>query len=261
MLIDTHCHLSRLSDEDVVAQIAAARANGVDWLVAIGAGYGIEDNFKTLRIAETQTNVVCALAMHPHDAKDVDEGLFQKLRHLIATESKVRAVGEVGLDYHYMQSPREVQLEVLRSFANLAHEDKKPLVIHDRDCEFECVDLLEEHRARDIGGVVHCFTGSTDLAKRYLDLGFLISFTGIITFKKADDLREVVRYVPLERMMVETDSPFLAPVPFRGKPNQPAYVKHVAEAVAEIKSVSLDEVARKTTANACQLFGIQSNIQ
>lgn len=257
MLIDTHCHLSRLSDEDVQLQIDAAKAQGVEWLVAIGAGYGIEDNFKTLHIANNHANIVCALAMHPHDAKDVDEASFQRLKQMIATEPKVRAVGEVGLDYHYMQSPKEVQIDVLRQFADLAHDIKKPLVIHDRDCDFECVDLLEAHKARDIGGVVHCFTGSIELAQRYLDLGFLISFTGIITFKKADELRDVVRFVPLDRMMVETDSPFLAPVPFRGKPNQPAYVRHVAEAVAGIKGVSLDVVAQTTTANACQLFGIQ----
>ena len=257
MLIDSHCHLSQLSEADVQLQIEAAHKNGVDWLVAIGAGYGPDDNFKTLNIAKQYEHVLCALAMHPHDAKDVDDALFDQLKHLIATEDKVRAVGEIGLDYHYMYSEKDTQRTVLRRFTDLACVVKKPVVIHDRECGNECVEILKEHHAESCGGVVHCFTGDIPLAQKYLDLGFLISFTGIVTFKKADDLREVVRYVPLDRMMVETDSPFLAPVPFRGKPNQPAYVKNVAEAVAQIKNVSFDDVAKITTQNARQFFGIQ----
>lgn len=256
MLIDSHCHLSQLSEEDLALQIREAKNTGVDWLVAIGAGYGADDNFKTLNIAKNFDNIVCALAMHPHDAKDVDDALFASLKNLIINEPKVRAVGEIGLDYHYMHSPKDGQVQVLRRFTDLACEVKKPLVIHDRECGDECVDILREHKADTVGGVVHCFTGDIPLAQKYLDLGFLISFTGIITFKKADDLREVVKYVPLDRMMVETDSPFLTPMPFRGKPNQPAYVWHVAQAVAAIKGVAFEDVARMTTATAVQFFGL-----
>lgn len=256
MLIDSHCHLSQLSEDDLNLQIREAQKTGVDWLVAIGAGYGVDDNFKTLEIAKRFDNIVCALAMHPHDARLVDDALFDQLKALIKNESKVRAVGEIGLDYHYMHSPKDDQIKILRRFTELALEVKKPLVIHDRECGDECVNTLRELMANDVGGVVHCFTGDIPLAQKYLDLGFLISFTGIITFKKADDLREVVKYVPLDRMMVETDSPFLAPIPFRGKPNQPAYVWHVAQSVAAIKGVGFEDVARVTTANAKRFFSI-----
>lgn len=256
MLIDSHCHLSQLSENDLNLQIREAKNAGVDWLVAIGAGYGVDDNFRTLNIAKRFDNIVCALAMHPHDARLVDDALFDQLRELITNDPKVRAVGEIGLDYHYMHSPRDDQIKILRRFTELALEVKKPLVIHDRECGDECVDILREHKADAVGGVVHCFTGDIPLAEKYLDLGFLISFTGIITFKKADDLREVVKYVPLDRMMVETDSPFLAPIPFRGRPNQPAYVWHVAQAVAAIKGVSFEDVARVTTSNAVSFFDL-----
>lgn len=256
MLIDAHCHLSGLSPEELSEQLASAEAAGVEKLVAIGAGYGYEDNLKTLKIAKEHDHIFCALAMHPHDAGDVNDENFKELSEMIASEAKVRAVGEIGLDYHYMNSPKEVQKKVLRQFVKLAHQVQKPIVIHDRDCELDCVTILKEEEAPKVGGVVHCFTGTQELADHYLDIGFYISFTGIITFKKAQDLRDVVANVPLERMMVETDSPFLAPVPFRGKQNQPAYVKHVAECVAEVKGISFEEVCEVTKRNTQAFFGI-----
>jgi TatD DNase family protein len=256
MLIDSHCHLSELSEEELGEVLAAAKANQVEALVAIGAGYGFDDNLKTLEIAKKHDNIFCALAMHPHDAKEVTGENFAVLKNIIETEPKVKAVGEIGLDYHYMHSDKTKQQEVLRQFIKLALEVKKPIVIHDRDCGDDCINILKEESAEKVGGMVHCFTGTMDLAKKYLDFGFIVSFTGIITFKKADDLREIVKMVPLEQMTIETDSPFLTPMPFRGKKNQPAYVKHVAECVAEIKGVSFEEVAEKTTANAKRFFGI-----
>ncbi len=255
-LIDAHCHLSQLSPDDLTGVIDRAKAAGVATLVAIGAGYGFEDNQKTLAIALAHDNIFCALAMHPHDAKDVTDENFATLKNMILSSPKVRAVGEIGLDYHYMHSPKDVQLDALKRFIALAREVKKPLVIHDRDCGDACVDMLNADGAREVGGMVHCFTGSLDLAKKYLDLGFIVSFTGIITFKKSHALREVVKYVPLNRLTIETDSPFLAPEPFRGKVNEPAYVQYVAHAVAAIKQISFEEVARVTTENAQRLFGI-----
>lgn len=255
-LIDSHCHLAGLPAEALGETLRRAKEAGVDTLIAIGAGSGFKDNLKTLRIANTHKNIYCTLGMHPHDAKEVKEEHLQSLSKLISRNKTVKAVGEIGLDYHYLNSPKETQQRVLRRFIWLAHEVKMPLVIHDRDTGDACVTILKEENARERGGVAHCFTGSPALARAYLDLGFYISFSGIITFKNAATLREVVKQVPLERMLLETDAPFLAPVPYRGKKNEPAYVKYVAECVVGLKGVSFEEVAMKTTENAIRLFNL-----
>lgn len=256
MLVDAHCHLTDLSPDALEATLDRARETGVSLFVAIGAGFGIEDAAKTLAMSEARDDMVCALAVHPHDARLVTEDNFKALAQLIRTRPKVRAVGEIGLDYHYMNSDKEAQRDVFRRFIGLAKEAAKPVVIHDRECGEECPDILAEEGGRDTGGMVHCFSGDLALAKRYLDLGFYVSFTGIITFKKSEALREVVAYVPLDRMLVETDTPFLAPVPFRGKKNEPAFVKHVAACVAEVKNIPFETVAATTTQNARRLFNI-----
>lgn len=256
MLTDAHCHLSELSEPELETTLKEARTNGVTTLIAIGAGYGFDDNLKTVNITEKHEGIFCALGMHPHDAKDVTDQNFLALKKLISENKKVVSVGEIGLDYHYMHSPKEVQQQVLRRFTRLALEVKKPVMIHDRDCGDDCVNILAEEDARAAGGMAHCFTGSLELAKKYLDLGFYISFSGIITFKKSEEVREVVKMVPMDRLLIETDAPFLAPEPFRGKKNQPAYVKFVAEKVAEIKNLSFEEVGKITTENAKKLFGI-----
>lgn len=257
MLIDAHCHLSGLSEDELKDVLTQASANGVQKLVAIGAGYGFDDNLKTLDIAKKHESIFCALGMHPHDAKEVTDENFTQLKTLIqANPDKVKAVGEIGLDYHYMHSDEQTQKETLRKFAQLSHEVKRPIVIHDRDCGLDCANILKEENIAANHAVIHCFTGTMELAKTYLDMGFYISFTGIITFKKADDLREVVKMVPLDRMMVETDSPFLAPVPFRGKKNQPAYVKLVAEAIAELKNESFENVCKVTSKNTSEFFDL-----
>jgi TatD DNase family protein len=224
-------------------------------LIAIGAGYGYEDNQKTLAIAQANPGIYCAIGMHPHDAKLVTDENFAALRTLY-DDPKVRAVGEIGLDYHYMNSPASVQQEVLARFVRLAVQLKKPIVVHDRDCGTECVDIVRVQGGAAVGGMVHCFTGSMELAQAYLELGYFVSFTGIITFKKSDALREVVKRVPLTRMLIETDSPFLTPIPHRGKKNEPAFVRHVAECVAQVKGVGVEEVGRVTSENAARLFGI-----
>lgn len=256
MFIDAHCHLSQLSEDELQGVLTRAKDAGVEKLVAIGAGYGFQDNPKTLDIAKKHDNIFCALAMHPHDAAEVTDENFAQLKNWIQTEPKVKAVGEIGLDYHYMNSPKDKQQEVLHKFSALALEVKKPIVIHDRDCDFDCYDILQSENATKNGSVVHCFTGPMPLAKKYLDAGYFLSFTGIITFKKAADLREVVKYCPLDRMMIETDSPFLAPVPHRGKQNEPAYVKHVAECVAELKGLSVAEIAQTTKSTIENFFDL-----
>jgi TatD DNase family protein len=256
MLIDAHCHLSGLAPEELEEVLDRARAAGVARFLAIGAGYGLEDNAKTLAIANTHDDVYCALAVHPHDAKLVTDENFADLAGLIRDNAKVRAVGEIGLDYHYMNSDKDEQQDVFRRFIRLAREVKKPVVIHDRDCGDECPRILAEEGAAEVGGMVHCFSGTMGLAERYLELGFYVSFTGIITFKKADDLRDVVKRVPLDRLLIETDSPFLAPIPHRGKKNEPAFVRLVAECVARTKGMDLAEVAKTTWENAERLLGL-----
>src|SRR3990172_5527120 len=169
---------------------------------------------------------------------------------------KVVAVGETGLDYYYDHSPREVQRRVFTEFIRMARETELPIVVHERDAAQDVADLLRAEGAGKLRGVIHCFTGNYEAARAYLDLGLYISFTGIITFKNAEALRDVVRNLPLERMLVETDSPYLTPVPHRGKRNEPAYVRYVAETVARIKGLSLEEVARVTTQNVRELFGV-----
>lgn len=253
-LTDSHCHLSELSQEELQGVLTRAKENGVDRMVAIGAGYGSEGNAKTLALAEKYRHIICALGVHPHDAEKMREHDFDELKKLVQHE-RVRCIGEIGLDYHYMNSPKEEQRTVLRRFVHLARDVKKPVMIHDRDAGDECVDILREEGAMQAGGMVHCFTGSMELARKYLDLGFYVSFTGIITFKKSEDLRAVVKMVPLDRMLIETDAPFLAPEPHRGKTNEPAFVRHVAERVAVIKGVSYEEVAQVTTGNAQRYFG------
>lgn len=255
MLVDAHCHLSELSQADFDAVMTRAVQNGVSHLVVINSNATPSDFQQTLKIAQDHENIICALAVHPHEANLVTDESFIELADLIRVESKIRAVGEIGLDYHYMNSEKDEQRTVLRRFVRLAHEVKKPIIIHDRDAGTECIDILKEEKADVVGGMVHCFTGSMDLAKLYLELGFYVSFTGIITFKKAEELRDVVKMVPLEKMMIETDSPYLAPVPYRGQKNEPGFVRQVAECVAQVKGVSFEDVARVTSENAAQFFG------
>lgn len=254
MLIDAHCHLADLSPEELSGTLERAAESGVGLFVAIGVGPTLTECVKTVAIAKQLPQVFAAIAVHPHDAKTATPEVMEQIKNLILSNDNVCAVGETGLDYHYMNSPKEVQKAVLRQFARLAHEVKRPLIIHDRDCGEDCVKILEEEGADQISGVVHCFTGSRELAQRYLNLGFAISFTGIITFKNAQSVRAVAKDIPLNRMMVETDSPFLAPEPFRGRKNEPAYVKYVAQAIANLKLVDVETVARETTATAKKVF-------
>jgi TatD DNase family protein len=193
--------------------------------------------------------------MHPHDAKEVGEEEIEKLKQLTA-KPKVVAVGEAGLDFYYNHSPHEVQRKIFARFIQMARETGLPLVVHERDAFNDAAELLRNEGGGQVRGVVHCFTGDYRAAQKYLDLGFYLSFTGIITFKNAEPLREVIRAVPLKRMFVETDSPYLTPVPHRGKRNEPAYVHFIAETIAKVKGLSFEEVARVTTHNVRELFRI-----
>ncbi len=254
MLIDSHAHIQgKEYAGEAAAIIERARAAGVEQIIAVGGAGDMSSNTEAVHLADAFVNVYATVGMHPHDAKDVGADELQKLRDL-ALHPKVVAVGETGLDYYYDHSPRDVQRRVFAQFIHMARVTELPVVVHERDAASDGAALLRSEGEGKLCGVIHCFTGDYEAAHAYLDLGFYISFTGIITFKNANALRDVVRRVPLERMLVETDSPYLTPVPHRGKRNEPAYVRLVAATMADIKGVTLEEVARVTSDNARQLF-------
>jgi TatD DNase family protein len=256
MLIDSHAHIQgKEYTGEAAAVIARARDAGVEAIIAVGGAGDMSSNTEAIALAAQFANVFATVGMHPHDAKDVGADELKTLREL-ASHSKVIAVGETGLDFYYSHSPHDVQQRVFAQFIHMARETKLPIIVHERDAATQAAELLRAEGAGELRGVIHCFTGNYEAARAYLDLGFYISFTGIITFKNADALRDVVRRVPLERMLVETDSPYLTPVPHRGKRNEPAYVRFVAETIATVKGVELAEVARVTSANVKKLFRI-----
>lgn len=256
MLIDTHTHLDDARyDGDREAMIARARESGIETFVTIGCD--LETSRAAVAMAERYPFVYATVGVHPHEVKRIEDGWYDELRRL-AAHAKVRAFGEIGLDYHYNNSPPEEQRTRFREQVNLAHELRLPLVIHTREAQEDTIAILREENARDIGGVFHCFTGDAWLAKDALDLGFHLSFSGVITFQNATMLREVARTVPMDRILIETDCPYLTPVPHRGKRNEPAYVRLVAEKLAEVKSqiepMDFETIAHASSANARRLF-------
>ena len=256
MLIDSHAHIQgKEYAGEAEAVIERARAAGVEKIIAVGGAGDMSSNTEAVALADSFPNIYATVGMHPHDAKDVGADELRALREL-TSHAKVIAVGETGLDYYYNHSPHEVQRRVFTQFIHMARETGLPIVVHERDAAQEVAELLRSEGGRELHGVIHCFTGNYEAACDYLDLGFYLSFTGIITFKNAEPLRQVVRQVPLEKMFVETDSPFLTPVPHRGKRNEPAYVRLVAETVASVKNISLEDVAKVTTENVQNLFKI-----
>ena len=257
-MIDSHCHVypSQYGD-DTDAALDRARAAGVDQLVLIGAGGDLATCDEAIAIAERRPDVWATAGFHPHYAEGVQDDMLEALRERV-THPRVVAVGEMGLDYHYDYSPREKQQAVFRAQVEVAREVSKPIVIHNRTSDEDCARIFDEAGLSDVGGVVHCFTSGWDLAKKALDHGFCLGFTGIVSFKNAREIREVLERVPHDRVMIETDSPYLAPVPHRGRRNEPAYLPAVARAVAETLGLSVDEVERLTDANTRRLFGIPS---
>lgn len=256
MLIDSHAHIQgKEYAGEVAAVIERARQAGVEKIIAVGGAGDMTSNTEAVALAESFPDIYATVGMHPHDAKDVGPEDLAELKELSA-HPKVVAVGETGLDYYYSHSPHEVQRRVFAQFIHMARETELPIVVHERDAAKDAAELLRAEGEANLRGVIHCFTGDYQAACKYLDLGFYISFTGIITFKNADRLRAVVRQVPLDRMMVETDSPYLTPVPHRGKRNEPAHVRWVAETIAQVKGVDLETVARVTSENVRDLFAM-----
>jgi TatD DNase family protein len=254
-LVDSHAHLD-IEDleggvEGVVERAAAA---GVSRIVAVGLWRAPGSFGNALELARSRPGVFAATAgIHPHECARVPEADWAESARL-AADPAVVGVGETGLDYHYDLSPREVQRESFRRSIRIARDVGKPLVVHVREADADCAALLREEGVPAAGGVIHCFTGDWPAARTYLDLGLHVSVAGIVTFKTAEAIRDAVRRIPRDRLLVETDSPFLAPVPFRGKRNEPAHVLYVARKVAELWGATLDEVAAATTANAKRLF-------
>jgi TatD DNase family protein len=253
MLVDTHCHLDdQHFPEGVAAVLERAHGAGVGAFVVVGVS-GVEAGQAALSLAESRRDVVVALGVQPHDAAahgDETEALAQLARHECCV-----AVGEIGLDFYHDLSPRPVQVDVFRRSVAVARAVRKPVVIHTRDAPDQTLEILAAEGARDVGGVIHCFSADRAFAARALDLGFDISFSGIVTFRNARAVQEVAAWAPLDRILVETDAPYLAPVPLRGRRCEPAHVVHTAQCVADLRGIQFVDLAAATTENACRRFG------
>lgn len=253
-LVDSHCHLDRLDFDklggDLTAALARAREQGVTHLLCVCIDMG--NYADVLRIADEHPQIYASVGVHPNERDTRDPGVEELIE--LAAAARVVAIGETGLDYFHGQGELDWQRERFRRHIRAARGCGKPLIVHTRDAREDTLRILREERADTIGGVMHCFTEDWAMAEQAMALGFYISFSGIVTFRNAEQLREVARRVPLERMLVETDSPYLAPVPHRGKTNQPAYVRHVAEHIAELRGDTLERIAAATTENFFRLF-------
>lgn len=253
MLVDSHCHLDYLPAGPARAEtIARARRAGVGAMLTIGTKI---TEFPAVRaIAEENPDVWCSVGIHPHEAAAEPETSAERLASL-AAHPKVVGIGETGLDFYYEHSPRERQIEVFRAHAAAARATGLPLIVHTRDADPETATVLAEEAGKGrLTGVIHCFSTGREFAEKAVEIGFFISLSGIVTFKNAEPLREIVRDLPLERLLVETDAPYLAPVPLRGKQNEPAFIVHTAAELAKLKGISVEELGRVTTANFYRLF-------
>jgi TatD DNase family protein len=251
MLIDSHCHLDYLKAAgNLETALVAAKEAGVGYFLSPGvtlAGFS-----KNLAIAKQHNNIAVAVGLHPSESIDHELTVTEIVN--LADNHLVIGIGETGLDYFYQDINKETQIKHLRIHINAAKEINKPLIIHTRDAAEDMLKILKEEQADRVGGVMHCFTENWETAQQAMELNFYIAFSGIITFPKALQIKEVAKKMPIERILIETDAPYLAPIPYRGKPNQPAYVKYVAECIAELKQMSLADIAKITTENFLRLF-------
>ena len=254
MLFDTHAHLNAEQyNEDLEAVIDRAKSEGVSKVVVVG--FDRPTIVKPMELAETYSFIYAAVGWHPVDAIDMTDKELAWIEEL-AAHPKVVALGEMGLDYHWDKSPKHIQKEVFRKQIALAKKVKLPIIIHNREATMDIVQILKEEGAQEVGGIMHCFSGSIETAKECMKMNFYISFGGPVTFKNAKNVKEVAASVPLDRLLIETDCPYLTPHPFRGKRNEPGYVKLVAEELAALKGLSYEELANITMENAKKVFGI-----
>ncbi|MFD1778958.1 TatD family hydrolase [Fredinandcohnia salidurans] len=255
MLIDTHAHLNAIQyQEDLEEVIERAQSEGVEIIVVVG--FDRETITRAIELADTYEFIYATVGWHPVDAIDMTDEDLKWIEEL-CSHPKVVALGEMGLDYYWDKSPKDIQKKVFRKQIALAKKVKLPIIIHNREATADIIEILEEEKASEVGGIMHCFTGSVEVAKQCMDMNFYMSFGGPVTFKNAKKPKEVAAEIPLDRLLIETDCPYLTPHPFRGKRNEPSYVKYVAEQIAELKGVTFEEIAQKTSDNAKRFFGIK----
>lgn len=253
-LIDTHCHLTTAPPEELPEILARAKECSVKRMLSVGASDGIQSARDSIKLAEDYPEIFTSIGVHPHDA-----GSHQTLSEIeeLASHKKTVAIGETGLDYFRDWAPIEDQKKLFENSIALALNLKKPLIIHCREATVDTLEILNRTKAREVGGVFHCFAEDSEFAKKLEDLNFIVSFPGVLTFKKATDRRAAALDIPLDRIMLETDMPYMAPEPFRGKKSEPMHVYQIAKTLAEVKGISLEEVAQATTENAERIFGMK----
>ncbi|QQR88551.1 MAG: TatD family hydrolase [Myxococcales bacterium] len=256
---DSHCHLDFDSFESDIDDVLQRSFDaGVLKMCTIGAGEDLRSAQAAIALSERYPNhIVASVGIHPHDAKNVQQSTLDSLQAL-ATKKQVVAIGETGLDYHYSHSPHEVQQEVFRQFIALGKTLKKPIIVHTRNAADDTIRILKEEKASEIGGVIHCFSEDTVFARRALDLGFVSSFSGIVTFKTAIEIQLAAAAQPDDALLIETDAPFLAPIPKRGKRNEPSLLVHTAKKIAELRGQSLERIRELSTRNAEKLYGFDA---
>lgn len=253
MLIDSHAHLDfRHYNRDREAVIRRAYEEGIGVIINVGAD--LSSSRASLSLSDKYEGIYSTIGIHPHEARHVQGDVIQQLKELIVQDTVV-AIGETGLDFHYNNSPRDIQERVFRTHIRLAHQFQLPLVIHSRESDKRLLEILTEEKAEEVGGVIHCFNGDRSLAQKYLQLGFYLGLGGVITFPKAREIREAIPSLPLSRILLETDAPYLTPIPHRGKRNEPAYLIHVAQEISNLMGIPFHEVAEKTRENTQNLFG------
>lgn len=258
MFIDSHAHIDGHEfDADREEVIQRAHAAGVSVILNVGTGDPHSGAFeRAVELGKAHDNIYTAIGTHPHDARLYDDAAEEKIKNLINNEHVI-AWGEIGLDFHYDNSPRAVQIEVFKRQLRAARECDLPVVIHTREAETETIEILKsEYDGAPRRGVFHCFSGSMDLAQLALEIGFMLSFSGIVTFKKADELRAIAKLAPLDRLLIETDCPYLTPIPYRGKRNEPAYVVEVARCLATLHGIEMEEMGHITSENFNRFFGL-----
>jgi TatD DNase family protein len=252
MLIDSHAHLEMPDfKRDLEQVIQRAKESGVGYVFTVGTEK--KDWKRALEIANSHPSIYAILGVHPHNAKEIDDQTYPTLREN-CRNGKVKAYGEIGLDFFRNLSPRDIQLRRFREQIGLAKELGLPIVVHDREAHRETLEILRSENAEECGGIIHCFSGDDEMARACMDMGFYISIPGSITFKNAESFRETVKRIPLESLLIETDAPFITPEPFRGKRNEPSYVRYTAQKLAEVKKISFEKVAEVTTENALRVY-------
>jgi TatD DNase family protein len=249
-VIDTHCHLDFEDfSPELPAVLDRARAAGIAAMVCIGSGRDVASARNAVNLAAREPDVWATVGVHPHDVARMTEDDWTALGEL-ARQPRVVGIGESGLDYHYDHSPRPEQQAAFRRFIAMARQARLPVISHVRDAHADALAILREENADDVGGIIHCFTGGVEDARGYLDMGHHLSFSGILTFKNAEAIREAARFAPMDRILIETDAPYLAPIPYRGKRNEPAYITETLSKLAACKGVSVDDMATVTSDNA-----------